>query len=320
MRVILQPCANKVAKKHFSDTISKSKITIESISEYLLGEQIDTLYEYYPQGELMIWGVKANLKTEWGKVEEGNVCLFSADKYIFASAVVGYKLHNRNLAKQLWGLDTDGNPWEYIYFLSDLHNVEIPYADFNKCVGYKKNYVIQKFAVLDDEKSTNFLSKYSFGNERYSNDENTFDNIEALLNEVDETDEKAIVKIRKEQNILRHGLFKGHKTAECAICRRVFPVEMLCCSHIKKRCLCSEDERKDLNVVVPMCKFGCDDLFEKGFIGVDDGKVVVLKYSRNETVDTYLNTLKDKTVDAYNDNNKNYFEYQLNYNNYSKTK
>ena len=88
----------------------------------------------------------------------------------------------------------------------------------------------------------------------------------------------------------------------------------------KKRCFCNEEERKDLNVVVPMCKFGCDELFEKGFVGVDDGRVVVLKYSGNETVDDYLNFLKGKSPELYNDKNKKYFDYQLSYNNYLKNK
>lgn len=317
MSVILQPCASKAAADHYLDTISNSKITIESIKNYLSGQQIKSLREYYPDGKLMVWGIKASSKTGWEKIG-----LFSANNYIFASAVVGYKMHNRNLSRHLWGLDTDGNPWEYMYFLSDLHNVEIPYGDFNKCVGYKDNYIIQRFVVLDDEKSLKFLLKYPIGNERFSCSEKDIDNdnVKALLDGVDGTDEESIVKIRKEQSILRQGLFKGHKTAKCAICGREFPVEMLCCSHIKKRCFCGEEERKDLNVVAPMCKFGCDELFEKGFVGVDDGKVVVLKYSGNETVDDYLNFLKGKSPELYNDKNKKYFDYQLSYNNYLKNK
>lgn len=322
MSVILQPCASKAAAEHYLDTISNSNITIESIKNCLSDKQIKALYEYYPDGKLMAWGIKTGSKTGWDKVEEGDVVLFSAKKHVFASAVVGYKMHNRNLAQQLWGLDTDGNPWEYMYFLSDLHNVEISYEDFNKCVGYKENNVIQGFTVLDDEKSLKFLLKYPFGNERFSHAEKDIDNdnAKALLDGVDGTDEESIVKIRKEQSILRQGLFKGRKTAKCAICGREFPVEMLCCSHIKKRCFCNEEERKDLNVVVSMCKFGCDELFEKGFVGVDDGRVVVLKYSGNETVDDYLNFLKGKSPELYNDKNKKYFDYQLSYNNYLKNK
>ena len=150
MSVILQPCASKAAADHYLDTISNSKITIESIQSCLSDKQIKALYEYYPDGKLMVWGIKTGSKTGWDKVEEGDVVLFSAKKQVFASAVVGDKMHNRNLAQQLWGLDTDGNPWEYLYFLSDLRNVEISYEDFNKCVGYKENNVIQGFTVLDD--------------------------------------------------------------------------------------------------------------------------------------------------------------------------
>lgn len=102
MSVILQPCASKAAADHYLDTISNSKITIESIKNYLSGQQIKSLREYYPDGKLMVWGIKAGSKTGWEKVEEGDIGLFSANNYIFASAVVGYKMHNRNLSRRLW--------------------------------------------------------------------------------------------------------------------------------------------------------------------------------------------------------------------------
>lgn len=41
--------------------------------------------------------------------------------------------------------------------------------------------------------------------------------------------------------------------------------------NIKKRSLCTEDERNDLaNVAMLACTFGCDILFESGYIAVDD--------------------------------------------------
>ena len=46
----------------------------------------------------------------------------------------------------------------------------------------------------------------------------------------------------------------------------------------------------------------------------------VLKNSGNETVDDYLNFLKGKLPELYNDKNKKYFDYQLSYNNYLKNK
>ena len=35
-------------------------------------------------------------------------------------------------------------------------------------------------------------------------------------------------------------------------------------AHLKKKKL--QRLKKDLNVVIPMCKFGCDDLYEEGYL------------------------------------------------------
>ena len=49
---------------------------------------------------------------------------------------------------------------------------------------------------------------------------------------------------------------------------------MLVAAHIKKRSKCNNKERKDFkNIAALMCKAGCDDLYEKNYIFVKEGKV-----------------------------------------------
>ena len=100
-------------------------------------------------------------------------------------------------------------------------------------------------------------------------------------------------------------MFKNKKIEKCAICGNEMPIEFLWCSHIKQRSLCSDEEKKDYkNIVLPMCKFGCDDLYEKGYIGVKDGRVVVIKNTGIKFVDLYLQHLSGKVVEKFNENNK----------------
>jgi predicted restriction endonuclease len=47
----------------------------------------------------------------------------------------------------------------------------------------------------------------------------------------------------------------------------------LVAAHIKPRARCSDAERRDLSNVVPMCLFGCDAMFERGWLFIDEGKV-----------------------------------------------
>ena len=75
-------------------------------------------------------------------------------------------------------------------------------------------------------------------------------------------DRKTEVSTRNEQRFLREHLFKNKKMAKCGICDKEYPVAFLVAAHIKRRANCSLDEKKDYkSVVMPMCKFGCDDLY-----------------------------------------------------------
>lgn len=45
------------------------------------------------------------------------------------------------------------------------------------------------------------------------------------------------------------------------------------------------------NIVTAMCKIGCDDLYEKGYIGVCNGKFVKIKNCFNPSVNEKVNEL-----------------------------
>ncbi len=92
-----------------------------------------------------------------------------------------------------------------------------------------------------------------------------------------ELDVYTVVKRRKEQAKLRSELFKSATTKSCSICGHEMPVDFLITSHIKMRSKATRDERLDKNIVLPMCNFGCDALFEKGIIGVIGGQIVRIK-------------------------------------------
>ena len=165
-RVILQPAGNKDAKKHFVDTIS-NPVPINKISPYIEKKEFDYLSKIYKNDQgAYVWGVTpgSNLtnKKKWDKINPKDIALFSKDGHIFSSGEVTYKLHNKNLALNLWKTDLNGFTWEYIFFLSNIKNHKIPYIDFNRSVGYSDNFVIQGFSVLDEQKSLKVLNSFDF--------------------------------------------------------------------------------------------------------------------------------------------------------------
>jgi hypothetical protein len=88
-------------------------------------------------------------------------------------------------------------------------------------------------------------------------------------------DSTASVKVRKEQAQLRNMLADGRELADCALCGHQYPLRFLVAAHIKKRSICTDDERRDLrHVAMLACTFGCDALYEAGWITISlDGHI-----------------------------------------------
>jgi len=134
-----------------------------------------------------------------------------------------------------------------------------------------------------------------------------------LKNLPDLTDKETISQRRVEQSLLRNYLIQNEEEVECGICKKTYPVIFIWCSHIKKRSECTLEEKLDIkNIVMPMCKFGCDDLYEKKYIYINDGFV---KF--NESIETNIairkkiSELINNVVSSkyYNKTSKKYFDF-----------
>jgi hypothetical protein len=114
-----------------------------------------------------------------------------------------------------------------------------------------------------------------------------------LSEEVD-LDVGSTSKSRKEQSFLRAFHVNGCLNSQCVLCGEEYPLEFLVAAHIKKRSECSNSEKLDFeNVAALMCKAGCDDLFEKGYVYVSGGEIY--KNSKRNTT-AALNSVINKIV------------------------
>ncbi len=94
------------------------------------------------------------------------------------------------------------------------------------------------------------------------------------LRELGATDETIEQKQRREQRILRDWLFADNRQGNCAICEEEYSVNALVSAHKKNRSKCSTSERIDPYIVMPICIFGCDFLYEHRYIFIRDGHVI----------------------------------------------
>ena len=143
-------------------------------------------------------------------------------------------------------------------------------------------------------------------------DKNFEEHYSLRLKQVGETDSTSNKgHSRKEQAILRALLFKNSDISQCALCNKVLPAEIMIAAHIKPRNKCSAKERKDLNVVMPVCKIGCDDLYERGYLIVDgEGR---LKKNESKSIPTELDSFmlqyREKICTHFNESTREYFRY-----------
>lgn len=317
-KVILQPSGNKDAREHYDDTIENS-VSLSKIKPHVSPEEFKVLNDIYPNGECKVWGVTpggSNL-TKWNRIESGDVTLFSKDKKIYASAVTTYKLHSPSLASKLWDYNNKGQTWEYIYFLDEVKKHNVPYINFNREVGYADNYIIQGFNVLRPEQSIAVLKAFDLESEVFSEDisEEKYDDVLAKLEALQETESEILSTRRLEQGYLKRNLFGNKTLGICAGCKKEYPVSYLITAHIKKRAFCEQKERKDSNVVMPMCKMGCDEVYEKGYISVLNGTYIDMKKSPNSShLQDYINQIVGEKCESYNDKTKGYFDWHYHHN------
>jgi len=138
-------------------------------------------------------------------------------------------------------------------------------------------------------------------NVRKTPGDETYNRFRRRLAEVSKngTDREQFGYSRIEQPILTEWLFDGKSKEICAICGQLYSVDSLVTAHKKKRSDCSANERIDPYIVMPLCLFGCDYLYEKGYLYICDG---IVTENRTEELTEHerskLKQLVSKRLDA----------------------
>jgi hypothetical protein len=298
--VILQPAGNQGGREHFLDTVA-NLVDISACTPFV-APQVQRLLEVaHPNGKAGMWGVVPGQKdvnvNKWNRISVGDVVLFAADKKIMSSAVVASKFTSERLARKLWDVNSEGVTWKYMYSLDEIRPLDITYEEFNIIVGYKTNNVIQGFTVMDEEKSSLFLDHFALRSERHLDEVAPAEFEEAIINLDGELDRKAAGWHRKEQAMGRKRLLKGKTSGTCQLCKRTMKAEFLIAAHIKRRSECEDHEKRDLDGVMMLaCKFGCDYLFEVGFIGVESGRIKISQELDDKVAREYVERLENLEV------------------------
>ena len=125
-------------------------------------------------------------------------------------------------------------------------------------------------------------------------------------------DVRGVAVRRGEQSSMRRVVIGDGKTCRCALCGKVFPTSFLVAAHIKPRQYCSPSEKRDIkNIGMPCCQFGCDALFERGFVTVDKtGRIIVSRVKPGATdLSAFLRQLSTRRCRCHTSESENYFDW-----------
>ena len=112
---------------------------------------------------------------------------------------------------------------------------------------------------------------------------------------------------RTEQRFLRNQQLQL-RGSSCSLCGHSFPEQLLVAAHIKPRSACSEKERMDTrNVSMLACLFGCDALFELGYVVVGESGVIEAGKPGTEQVGDRIGGLVGRECRAHDERSRGYF-------------
>lgn len=312
--VILQPAGNQGGREHYVDTI-ENQVEIQSCAPYVAPQVLRNLKTAHPNGAAGMWGVvpgkkDVNIK-KWERISVGDLVLFAADKKIKSSAIVSSKFVSERLAKHLWQTNSEGVTWKYMYSLDEIRELNISYEEFNKVVGYQEKNIIQGFTVMDEPKSAAFLDYFGLRSKKHFEDVPDEEFEEAIINLDGELDRKASAWHRKEQSKARKHLLKGMPVGSCQLCGIQMDSDFLIAAHIKRRSECLDNEKRDIDGVMMLaCKFGCDYLYEVGYVGVKDGLLIKSTKLKDEKAVTYVIAFEGRNV-LVKESQKKYFDWHF---------
>lgn len=120
-------------------------------------------------------------------------------------------------------------------------------------------------------------------------------------------DALAQVLVRREQRKIRDQKFGNRADLTCELCAKTFPARLVRAAHIKRRSACTPDELLDLNNIMAACALGCDEMFEHGYVAVDDSGSVVPGKAASGDLAAAVAEISGKQCRAYGAASRDFF-------------
>ncbi len=157
------PPDNAEAVVHYEDTIRK-KVAPERIYQYVPDNLRTTLQNIFKDRPIAVWGSregKAN-RARFERMRPGDDVLIIEGSTIKLLGKIAAITINADLSNELWKPvgKKHSEPWNLIYFIANPQEIDVPFSNFRKLMGYKKDYQLRGFSTVSEERLESFYSRY----------------------------------------------------------------------------------------------------------------------------------------------------------------
>lgn len=157
------PPGNYEALVHYEDTIKK-KVEPNRIFKYIDSNFKSKLINIFGNKPITVWGSRdtsAN-RSKFEKMQIGDDMLIVEGDTIKLLGKIAAKTVNPDLSNELWknikGRTKEG--WDLIYFIANPLEINLPFSEFKKLIGYSSSYYLRGFTIISENKLKDFYAKY----------------------------------------------------------------------------------------------------------------------------------------------------------------
>jgi len=161
--ILYMPTGNMEAMVHYEDTIKK-KVALDRIIQHVPPSVGRSLCQVFGPRPIAVWGSRdssAN-RAKFDRMHEGDEILIVEGHTIRLLGRIADKVVSPALSRELWrnlkGGETAG--WDLIYFIANPREMDLPFSDFCKLVGWAPDFQLRGFTSVAADRLERFYSQY----------------------------------------------------------------------------------------------------------------------------------------------------------------
>jgi len=157
------PPGNAEAMVHYEETI-KQKVLPERIYRHIAPTLQNQLHRVFSGRPIAVWGSResdAN-RSKFERMAPGDEILIVEGPTIKLLGKVAATTINADLSNELWRPLKAGEAagWNLIYFIANPVEIDLPFVEFCRLMGYGENYQLRGFTSVSDDRLEAFYARY----------------------------------------------------------------------------------------------------------------------------------------------------------------